>query len=482
MRRARALLAAALLPAWLAGCAGWPSRLAPTRLPQAAPLDDLGTAQGAWPDREWWRRYHDPTLDRLVSLALAHSPSIAVAQARFRAARRGVRVAAAAAGARVDLAGDVSRQRLSDTGLLPSALTGFSWYDQADLGLRGSYHFDWWGKQRDAVVAATDRARAAAAERAAAALDLSSAVADAYFGWQTDEARLRLARAALRTTLAARAITAARAHAGLDPRTAVHSADLRAATLRARIATLAGSAQRRLVALAALTARPVSALPPLRPQPLPRVAARIPPDVRIDLIARRPDIVASRWEVDAARRGAESARAAFFPDVSVDALAGFSTIDLGKLLNYGSRVPQAGLALQLPIFDSGLLRARYGASRAALAAAIANYDQRVVAAARDVAAQAAALRTIGAERRERVAAVDAARRLAASAAATVRHGLADRRAEFAARITLLEQRDAVVQVDGAALSADIGLQRALGGGYAVAPTRQASTPPTRPHS
>ena len=74
MRRARALLAAALLPAWLAGCAGWPSRLAPTRLPQAAPLDDLGTAQGAWPDREWWRRYHDPTLDRLVSLALAHSP------------------------------------------------------------------------------------------------------------------------------------------------------------------------------------------------------------------------------------------------------------------------------------------------------------------------------------------------------------------------------------------------------------------------
>ena len=482
MSRARALLAAALLPALLAACAGWPARVAPPRLTGTAPLDALGTAPGAWPDREWWRRYQDPTLDRLVALALAHSPSIAVAQARFRSARRGVRVVAAAAGARLDLEGDVSRQRLSDTGLLPTALTGFSWYDQADLGLRGSYHFDWWGKQRDAVVAASDRARAAAAERAAAALDLSSAVADAYFGWQTDEARLGLARAALRATLAARAITAARALAGLEPRTAVRSADLRAATLRAQIAALAGSARLRRVALAAFTARPVSALPPLRPRPLPRVAARVPPDVRIDLIARRPDVVASRWEVDAARRGAQSARAAFFPDVSVDALAGFSTIDLGKLLSAGSRVPAAGLALQLPIFDSGLLKARYGASRAALAAAIANYDRRVVDAAKDVAAQAAALRTLGAERRERAAAVADARRMVASAAATVRHGLADRRAPLAARITLLEQRDAVVQIDGAALSADVGLQRALGGGYSTAPIRPAPTTQTTPHS
>ncbi|MDE2348811.1 MAG: TolC family protein, partial [Gammaproteobacteria bacterium] len=240
MRRVRTLIAAAWLPMLLAACAGWPSRIPPTRLSPVAPLDEPGTPAGAWPQRDWWRRYQDPTLDRLVALALTDSPSIAVAEARFRSARRGVRVVAAAAGAHVDLAGDVSRQRLSDTGLLPSALTGFSWYSQADLGLRGSYHFDWWGRQRDAVVAASDRARAAAAERAAAALDLSGAVAEAYFGWQTDEARLRLAHAALRTTLAARAITAARAHAGLEPRAAVRSADLRAANLRAGIAALEG--------------------------------------------------------------------------------------------------------------------------------------------------------------------------------------------------------------------------------------------------
>ncbi|MDE2296371.1 MAG: RND transporter, partial [Gammaproteobacteria bacterium] len=72
-------------------------------------------------------------------------------------------------------------------------------------------------------------------------------------------------------------------------------------------------------------------------------------------------------------------------------------------------------------------------------------------------------------------------RLAASAAATVRQGLEDRRADLAARITLLEQRDAAVQIDGDALSADVALQRALGGGFAAAPSRHASTTQTTSH-
>ena len=39
-----------------------------------------------------------------------------------------------------------------------------------------------------------DEARAAEAERSAAALMLTTAVADTYFGWQADQARLTLAR------------------------------------------------------------------------------------------------------------------------------------------------------------------------------------------------------------------------------------------------------------------------------------------------
>ena len=62
------------------------------------------------------------------------------------------------------------------------------------------------------------------------------------------------------------------------------------------------------------------------------------------MISRRADINASRWRVEAAERNLESARTEFFPDVTINALAGLSSIDVGKLIEYGSRVPQASAA------------------------------------------------------------------------------------------------------------------------------------------
>jgi multidrug efflux system outer membrane protein len=183
------------------------------------------------------------------------------------------------------------------------------------------------------------------------------------------------------------------------------------------------------------------------------------------LISRRADIVASRWRVEAAERNLESARTEFLPDVTINALAGLSSIDVGKLIEYGSRVPQASAAIHLPLFDAGRLKARYGASQAAIDSAVAGYHDALVGAARDVAQQAATRAQIAAERAQRLIQVDAAHQLELSAAARVRQGINDARSELAAAESWIEQRDALLQLDAAALSADIALQRALGGGY-----------------
>ena len=449
-----------------AGCAGLPARPKPVQLPNAAPLDGLDAAGGGeWPAREWWQRYQDPTLDRLIEMALDSSPTLATAHARYDAARQSVRIAGAAAGARVEASADVDRQRLSDNGLIPPQLLGFNWYNQADLGLQASYTFDWWGKQRSAVDAALDQAHAAQAERSAAALMLSSSVADTYFGWQADQARIALARARAATVEQRGAIAAARVKADLDSAETLNSAALELAAAREQLAALQGSAQLRVVALAALVGRSIAQLPPLQARALPAPPGSLPDDVKIDLISRRADITASRWRVEAAEQDVNTARAEFFPDVSVNALLGLSSIDVGKLIEYGSRVPQASVAIHLPIFDAGRLKAGYGARQAALDAAVAGYQDTLVNAARDVAAQASTRAQIAAQRTQRAVEVDAAGRLESSAAARVRQGLTDPRAELAAAQSLIEQRDALLQLDSAALSADIALQRALGGGY-----------------
>ena len=451
----------------VAGCAGFPPKPQPVKWPTDAPLTLSGLTgdPGDWPAEKWWKHYGDPVLDQLIDMALASSPTLATAHARFDSAEQSVRIAGAAAGARVDASGDTSRQRLSDNGMFPPQLLGFHWYNMNDLGLQASYTFDWWGKQRDAVEAAMDEAHAAQADRTAAALVLASSVADTYFGWQSDQSRLVLAQEREATVVREGGIMAARIRADLESADEAHRADSNLAAARERIADLEGSARLRIVALAALVGSPADQLPTMTARPLPAVGSGLPDDVKIDLIARRADLTASRWRVEAAQRNRESVRAEFFPDVSINALIGVQSVDLGKLLEYGSRVPAATAAVHLPIFDGGRLKARYGASQAAIDEALAAYQDTLVSAARDVATQATSRARIAAQRTQRLVEVEAAERLKSSAAARVRQGVTDSRAELAATESWIEQRDQLLLLDSAALSSDIGLQRALGGGY-----------------
>jgi multidrug efflux system outer membrane protein len=458
------LAIAAAACAVLAGCAGIPQKPQAVPLPTRAPLSDLA-GHGDWPAAQWWKKYDDATLDQLIAMALESSPTLGTARARFDSARQSVRIAGSASGAKVDAVADANRDRFSENGVFSPRLLGFAAYDQYDLGLQASYTFDWWDKQKDTVEAAVDEAHASQAERTAATLVLASSIADTYFGWQADQSRLALARARESTVMSENAVVAARIRAELEPADEMQRADSALAAVREDMASLEGSAEQRVVALAALVGRPSTALPALVAKPLPAIGGGLPDAVGIDLIARRADITASRWRVEAAQRSRDSARAEFFPDVSINALIGVQSININDLLTYGSRVPQVAAAVHLPIFDSGRLKARYGAAQSAIDEAVAAYQETLVSAARDVATQAATRAQLAAQRSQRSIEVAAMSRLEESAAARVRQGVTDPRTELQAAESLIEQRDALAQLDAAALSADIGLQRALGGGY-----------------
>jgi multidrug efflux system outer membrane protein len=454
-----------LVCAVVAGCAAVKPATAPPRLREAPLAGTALPAGGAWPAANWWQRYQDPTLDQLVTTALADSPTLAAAHARFDSAREAVRLAAAAAGAHVDASAQAARQRLSDNGLFPPKFLGFNWYNQADLGLAASYTFDWWGKQRASVEAATNEARAAAADRTAAALVLSGSAVDTYFGWQADQARIGLLQDRIATLAQSSAIADARWRADIDDGDEHNRAAADLAAARSQLAALQGSAQLRLVALAALTGHAVAQLPPLAAKPLPAPPTALPDHLGLDLLGRRPDIAASRWRVEAAQRRRHIAAAQYYPDVSLHALAGLQSIDLGHLLRAGSADPQAGIAIHLPLFDNGARDAQLQVADAEITAAIATYNEAIIGAAREVASSVIAGEQADSERVQQLAQLQASTGLELSAAARVRQGLTDLRPQLSARYAVLVQRDALAQIDAARLAADIALQRALGGGF-----------------
>ena len=169
-----------------------------------------------WPTEHWWTRYDDAVLSQLIQTATVGAPRIELATARIDTAREQVRLAGASQGLNVDVKGSWQRLRLSDNGLLPPEFLGFNWYNQSDLGVEVRYTLDWWGKQRAGIDAALDRARAALVEQRATMLALSAAVAQEYFGWQADSARLALAEQRLQLLQSQQQLAARRVSARLE--------------------------------------------------------------------------------------------------------------------------------------------------------------------------------------------------------------------------------------------------------------------------
>jgi multidrug efflux system outer membrane protein len=465
-----------VLAALLAGCSIPPKPDEPA-LRDSAPLAGVDAGPGqAWPDAEWWKHYGDEQLDALEGKALQGAPSLDVATSRFGTAEKAIDIARAEAGVSIDGNVQYQRQRLSETGLIPPAFLGFTWYSQADLGVQFRYDFDFWGKQRAAIEAAIDEARAAEAERAAATLMLTTAVADAYFGWQADQARLALMERLITTLERNLKIADVRVSHEIDPPDVLYQARTRLAGAREQREVFAGSARIKKVAIAALLGVSPSELPDLTAKPLPEFAGGLPENVGIDLLARRPDIAASRWRVEAALRRADQARAEFYPDISISALVGLSSIDMDKVFTSGSRVFDVAPAIHLPIFEGGRLEARFGATKAQLDAAAAQYDSAVVSAAQDVATQALTAQQLEARRRERATQVAASESLQDTSAARSRRGIGDDRAVIAAEAEVIQQRDAATALQAQAISTDIALIKALGGGYRFAGTGASSDP------
>jgi multidrug efflux system outer membrane protein len=469
------LLAAFTLLLSVAGCLTRPAREAHPDLKVAAPVGAATAAEPAatsaeWPQATWWKAYADPTLDTLIEKALATSPDIGAAEARFSSATAAIASARAAAGPNLTGAGDASRQRLSDNGLFPPQLLGFNWYNQFDLGIQGSYTVDWWGLHRSQVRSAVDSARAAQVERDAAGQSIASAVATEYFGYQSDQARLTLALKSVDTTRQALEIAKARVQAQLaDPADEDH-ANLDVLSARDHMGDVITSEHMHLVALAALLGCAPAELPELPPRDLPAITTQLPASASIDLIARRPDIVASRWRVEASTQDVEAARAGFMPNVSLSGLLGLSSRDLGKLLEVGSGDPSITGAIHLPIFDAGALRAGYSRSHAALALAIADYHSTVLSAARDVNTQLELRDTAVKQLALRQEQLEAARQLQAKAEQRLRRGVADARPQLGATVQWLSAQEALIETNYQQLSADVALIRALGGGYAMDPT------------
>ena len=404
---ARSLLLGALA-AGLGACissAGIDNRGALKSLP-AGPAE---TAPTEWPTDRWWSAYGEPELDQLIDHALADSPDIERARARLALAQAGSEYATARSFPEVDLNFKSTTQRYAEHGLAPRAVAGEHRSDNR-FALDFTYELDLFGK--NAAIAKSVEVQAASMETDlyTARVGLASAVARSWFALGEALAEREVIAATLAQRRRILALVRARVAEGLDSKVEERQAE---GAIPAAVGELAALDERIALlrsVLAKLAVVPLAATADLKPMLKAAGGMRLPPLLPSGLVARRPEIVAAR-------------------------------------------------------FDAGRLRARLKFVNAQLDLAIADYNAALLSALQDVVHSVVSIRALAerqAAQREAAAAAESAYDLALQ---RFQAGLTGYLTVLATESDVLEARRAGVLLAARGCQLDVDLKRALGGGF-----------------
>lgn len=455
----------------LTGCANVPdlgTRPVPAASASFASEASFADVTGQWPAEGWWQDFGDAQLTTLIAEGLNGSPDVAIAAARLRAAEALAQQAGAALSPRVAAEGSAGGVQQSKNLGIPPQFVPDGIQDTGHVAATFSFDLDLWGRNRAALVAATSEAEAARVDAAQARLMLTTAVASAYADLAGYHAARDVAVEAVRVRTASADLSGARARAGIENQSSERQAESRAASSRADILALDEAITLTRNRLAALVgAGPDRGLAITRPA-LAHPSLGLPSGAGIDLIGRRPDIVAARLRAEAAAKRIDVARADFYPNISLSALVGLQSLGLSNLFSAGSEYGNGGAAISLPIFDGGRLAGRYRGARADYDVAVATYDRTLIGALRDVADIAASRAATDRQLAGRREALAAAAEGAKLAGLRYRAGLSNQIDQLTAEDSMVTLSSAVAELEARRLSLDIALIRALGGGYRAA--------------
>ena len=331
---------------------------------------------------------------------------------------------------------------------------------------------------RAALEAALSQAQAAAADAQTASVVLTGDIARAYFNLQRLFAQREVSRAAIVQREEVVRLTAQRFDAGLDTKVEAKQAEAALGTVRTELAQYDEAIAVARIQIAALVGAGPERGDRLVAGALARVpATTLPAVIPLDLVARRPDIVASRWRVEAAHKDIDVARAMFYPNVNLVAFVGLSSIGFSSLFSAGSAIAGVGPAIHLPIFEGGRLNANLRGREADSALAVSAYDQAVIDAVRDVSEALSSIDALGRINIEQARAREATTDAYNLAVIRYKAGLGNYLTVLTAQTQQLVQDRLDADLRARAFELDVNLARALGGGYADATSIELSAAP-----
>lgn len=490
----RKALIAAMLAA-LAGCASvGPDYQRPdTPLPAAWQNAQVtNTAAQGVRLAQWWTRFDDPALNRLIDTALTNSPDIQTARARLREsrARRGLQAVQTAP----TLSG---RGGTSATDTRDNERDASSDSHKFSAGLDASWEIDIFGGQRRALEAADATLAASEADLNATRVSLAAEAATTYISLRTNEIRLAVARANLASREQTLQLTQWRNEARLVSGLEVNQARSSVEQTRASIPSLQRSMEEDRLSLAlllGLQAQQLNDILPSGERPaLPgaangvasgpvtseffnKVPSNIATGIPADTLRQRPDVAAAERRLAAQTAQIGVAHAARYPSLKLSGSLGVEALSLGGLLRADTLVSSLAASLAAPVFDAGRITQNIEIQNAVQEQTLVAYRRAVNQALIDV--EKALNAWVRSNERLQIlqVAADSAREAARLASIRFQAGQTDLLTQLDTQRTQLTQEDQLASAQGDRLVALVQLYKALGGGWEGADQAPGATP------
>jgi len=396
--RAKIFLVGAGLGLVLSGCRVGPNYMRPTAptapafkeaLPENFKSEDGWKAaqpSDAQLKGDWWTLFNDPQLNTLEAQIDPANQTLKQAEANFRAARAAVRFNRASEAPTIGVVPTVGA--VKDSSNQPYFNTAYANNGEGNfvLPIDLDYEIDLWGRVRRTVAQSREQAQASAADLETSRLTLHAELAVDYFDLRSADAQSKLLRDTVMAFQSALQLTEDRYNGGASPLSDVTQArtQLQAAQVQATDVDI----QRAMYehAIAVLIGKPPAVFT-LPPDPITVAAPTIPAIPGMlpsQLLERRPDIASYERSMAAANEQIGIAQAAYYPTLSLSAVAGFAGTSAINWFSWPSRFFAVGPTLSETLFDHGRRRATSDIALAQYDGTVAAYRQTTLTAFQQV--------------------------------------------------------------------------------------------------
>jgi multidrug efflux system outer membrane protein len=411
-------------------------------------------------DERWWDAFQDRELQNLIRTALKHNYDVRIAATHVLEAQAQLGITRADQFPTLGMGGNIASQQNPKLGPIPAYEVTLG-----QVSASAAYTIDFWGKYRRATEAARATLLANEWAQKEVMATLVANVATSYFQLRQFDLELEISQRTLGSRKDSLQLTQTLEQHGFDSLLDVRQSEQLVYTASAEIPDLERQIAQQENAISILLGNNPGDIPrglKLTEQPH---APVVPVGLPSSLLARRPDICEAEQNLISANANIGVARAAYFPQISLTATAGYESPALSDLFTGPAGIWTMAAGLTQPIFEGGRLKSNLRLTEAQRDQMSLTYQQTIQGAFRDVSNALVAYRKDQEFRAQQEHLVESAQDAARLSEVRFKNGSTDYLEVLTNETNAFTAELDLAQAQGNELIALVQLYQALGGGW-----------------